>query len=236
MYYIGICNDGKNTFSELEDMIVLYSKEKGIPIDLKIWNSGESLCESLEMECELDILFLEIELPTMNRIGIAQFIRNKIRGHSMEIIYISTNQNLDREMFKTQPLDFLVKPFTQSQISEDLDLAVKLLDKKKKRFEFKEGKDIYFISYDDIMCFASQGRKVLLVTKDKEYSFYGKLDEVKEELPGEFWCIHKSYIVNKAYVKKYAYESIELSNGEILSISRTKRKEIHEKMKHTVSF
>ena len=62
MYHIGICDDGKNTCSSLEEMILEYTEEKGILTEVKVWYSGESLCDYLKQGGHIDILFLDIEL------------------------------------------------------------------------------------------------------------------------------------------------------------------------------
>ena len=62
---------------------------------------------------EYDILFLDIELFRMTGIEAGDFIRNRLEDRSMQIIYISGKSSYARELFKTQPMDFLVKPITK---------------------------------------------------------------------------------------------------------------------------
>ena len=60
-------------------------------------------------------------------------------------------------------------------------------------------------------------------TKNDEYSFYGKLDQVEKELEGkDFIRTHQSYFVNARKIKSVSKDSAELQNGEILPVSKSK--------------
>jgi DNA-binding LytR/AlgR family response regulator len=76
----------------------------------------------------------------------------------------------------------------------------------------------------------SAGREIHIITTTGEHQFYGKLQAVSEQLPEHFWQIHKSYILNSDYVKTYGYESVVLTDGTVLSISKSYRKEIRHKL------
>ncbi len=62
MFHIGICDDGKEVCSELENMLHQYGKQQGIKIETSVWYTGESLCNFLRQEQGIDLLFLDIEL------------------------------------------------------------------------------------------------------------------------------------------------------------------------------
>ena len=53
--------------------------------------------------------------------------------------------------------------------------------------------------------------------------FYGKLKNIIKELPEDFLVIHKSYVVNKQRIARYTYETVELDNGRVLTISQAQR-------------
>lgn len=53
---------------------------------------------------------------------------------------------------------------------------------------------------------------------------------MKEELDKmQFYCPHKSYIVNMDYIQLFEKSSVTLKNGEKVKVSRTKMKEFKEK-------
>ncbi|MCM1057435.1 MAG: LytTR family DNA-binding domain-containing protein [Firmicutes bacterium] len=230
MYNIGICDDGMNTCASLEKMVLLYAEKNKLKVLIQIWYTGEELCTFLEQGGHLDILFLDIELFKLSGIEVGNFIRNRMEDRGMQIIYISGESSYAPKLFKSQPMDFLVKPITQQQIEDSLALAVKLIEKSTEKFEFQNGRVYHYISYSDIIYFESVGRKIRIVEADAEEEFYGEVRDLDKKLPKEFLRIHQSYIINKTHVLRYTYEMAEMDNGTMLSISKAYRKQVREKL------
>lgn len=228
MYNIGICDDGENICSQIEGMLLEYAKETNIETEVLVWYTGESLIEYLSQGKHLDILFLDIELFKMTGIEVGDYIRNCLDNMGMQIIYISGKPSYARQLFRTQPLDFLVKPILQKQIDDTMERAIKIIRKKRERFEFQNGKDFYYIPMGKIAYLESEGRKVKVVTTEQEFEFYGKLKDVSKRLNEDFMIIHQSYIVNRNYIFRYTYEVVELMDGTLLKISMPYRKRIRE--------
>lgn len=230
MYHIGICDDGINICTSIENMLLQCGAEKNIQLDINIWYTGEGLKDYLEQGNHLDILFLDIELFRMTGIEVGDYIRNQLDDMGMQIIYISGKASYAQQLFRTQPLDFLVKPISQSRIRDVLEMAVRVLKKKNERFEFRQGKDYYYVPMGDIIYFVSEGRKVKIVTMKETYEFYGRLKEIAKGLSEDFIVIHQSYIVNEEYIFRYTYEMVELTDGTILTISPANRKQVRERI------
>lgn len=230
MYNIGICDDGKNICASLEEMVLLYAEKNKLKVEVQVWYTGEELCRYLEQGGRLDILFLDIELIELTGIQVGGFIRNKMLDRGMQIIYISNNSSYALELFKTQPMDFLVKPITAKQIEDALDLAIELFEKNTERFEFQSSRDYYYISYGEIIYFESKGRKIKIVALGTEAEFYGTIKELEKKLPKEFLAVHQSYVINMMHVVRYTYEMVEMDNGAILSISKAYRKQVRERL------
>ena len=207
-----------------------YAEKSKRKMDIQVWYTGEELCRYLEQGGYLDILFLDIELIKLTGIEVGDFIRNKMENRGMQIIYISGESSYAQKLFKTQPMDFLVKPISMQQIEDVLELAVKLLKKSAEHFEFQNGRDYYYILYNEIIYFASEGRKIKIVAVGGEKEFYGAIRELEKKLPKEFFTIHQSYVINKTHVVKYTYETVEMDNSTILSISKAYRKQVRERL------
>ena len=230
MYKIGICDDGRNTCASIENMLLQYASEKAVPAEVQVWYTGELLRDYLEAGNHLDILFLDIELLRMTGIELGHYIRGHLDDTGMQIVYISGKPSYARQLFKTQPLDFLVKPISQEQICDTMDTALKLIRRKKQRFEFQRGKEHYYLPMGDIVYLESQGRKIRVMTPKAAFEFYGRLKETAKALSEDFVVIHQSYVVNKEYVFRYTYETVELTDGTVLTISPANRKAVREQI------
>lgn len=230
MYTIGICDDGKNICAKLEDMILDYAKENNMHIDTEIWYTGEGCCEYLKQGNQLDVLFLDIELLELSGLEVANFIRNQLDNYQMQIVYISSKTSYAMKLFKSQPLDFLEKPISKTQIADVLNLAIKVIGKNNERFEYQCGKNYYSIPFGEIMYFAAEGRKIRIITIHGEKTFYKKLKDITKNLPEGFIMIHQSYVVNKKFIVRYTYGMVELLDKTMLTISKANRKQIRERV------
>ena len=135
------------------------------------------------------------------------------------------------QLFKIQPLDFLIKPVSNEQLKEVLARSLKQKRSSDIYFEYQKGSSILRIPTRNIAYFMSMDKKIRLVTKDGEEEFYGKLKNILEKLPADFVMIHQSYIINQLYVSEYSYDSVKMSDGTTLSISKPYRKVTRSKIK-----
>lgn len=70
-----------------------------------------------------------------------------------------------------------------------------------------------------------------MVTKMGVKEFYGKLSEIYKTLNTNSFCmIHKSYVVNMRYILEYGKDFIQMSNGDYIPISRSKKGELSAKI------
>lgn len=228
MYRIGICDDAEGVCVSLKEMILRFAHANHVQMEVVIWRTGEELCHFLEKEGRVDLLFLDIVLYEISGIEAGNFIRNYLDDRQMQIVYISEYSSYAMELFRTQPMEFLVKPIAQEHVDRCLELAVKLIGRNRQTFVCQDGRDSFPIPYGDILYFASAGRKVKVITKDAVREFYGKLDGVLKEAPEQFLVIHKSYIVNREKILRYTYGCVEFTDGTILPISKTHRKRVRE--------
>ncbi len=130
-----------------------------------------------------------------------------------------------------QPLEFLVKPISPARLKEVLERSMKRKKYAKSCFEYQRGSQVFRVSVKEILYFMSMDKKILMIKKDGQEQFYGKLKNVMEQLPAGFLMIHQSYVIHQEYVSEYSYESIKMINGDVLSVSKPYRKEVRAKIK-----
>lgn len=98
-------------------------------------------------------------------------------------------------------------------------------------FEYQVGKQKYRIDERSILYFQSFGKKTFMVTNTGQKEFYGKLSDVYTRLNHNIFCaVHKSYIINLRYVSEYCNDKIEMTNGDVVPVSRSMRDQLNEKI------
>ncbi|MDD3168005.1 MAG: LytTR family DNA-binding domain-containing protein [Eubacteriales bacterium] len=229
MFRIAICDDEQVICSQIENIIMKYAAENNEKIDTQVFYSGEELSRFLELEQSFDLIFLDIELKLINGIEVGKKIRDELDNQILQIVYISGKDSYFKDMFDVRPMHFLQKPFEEADIIKDVRLAMKLMEKLGGVFIYKKGHEIYRKPIKNILYFESNNREVKMVTRDGEETFYGKLDDVYQQVAKyHFMYIHKSYVVNYFFVMKFKYEEVTMSNDEVLPISQARRKATRE--------
>lgn len=231
MIYIAVCDVDNKICSFMEHIIRKYARENAINVEIDIFYSGEALCKSLESSNYYDLICLDIQLQKMSGIDVGLYLREKLGNDATHLIYISASTNHAMKLFQIRPLNFLVKPVYDSAMWKNLHKAVQLIEKQNLCFQYKKGRTYHRILYSSILYFKSEGKKVYIILDDDSKEFYGKIDLIMSEVPlQKFIRIHKSYIINLNYIKEYCFESVKMSDGEVLAISKTYRKDIREKI------
>ena len=231
MKRIAICDDEIGTCSELEEKILTYSNRRGLQVETEVFYSGEAFYRSIQKQCPYDLVFLDIQLLEMDGVQVGKQIRNQLGNEKISIVYISSKETYAMSLFQVRPLDFLIKPLSEEKVSTVLDQFIRLSDAKKNEFYYHAGKSLCRLYLDEIRYFACNGRKIEIYTDSDQKAFYGAMREVWEQVEGKgFWIIHKSYIVNTAFVSVYHYDSVQMTDGTCLPISQRYRKAIKGKL------
>lgn len=231
MLRIAICDDEKIICQQFEDMLADISKNIDEKLDVEVFYSGEELCKFLLRGNRYDLIFLDIELFEINGVEVGKKIREEMDDESTQIVYVSSKESYAMDLFEVRPLNFLVKPINKDKIESVIIKAIKLMEKTKYFYEYKNGNVNFSVPVGDILYFESDGRKVNIVLMDEMKSFYGKLSEVEEQLNiQDFIMIHKSYLINFNHVIEYTYDYVKMSNKELLTISQNNRKAVREQL------
>ena len=229
-YRIAVCDDEAVICKTIYHMIAVLSEKMGVRFETDCFTSGEELCREME-DTAYDLIFLDIEFSTMNGVEIGKHIRDVLNNESVQIVYISSKQQYAMALFDIRPLNFLIKPITQDRLREIMDKFLKLSEMDLSFFRFRMGKEHLKLPVSEIIYFSSSGRTVTLYTTAKNYTFYGSLDEIDDELKnGQFLYIHRSFLVNYQYIRHYEYEQVTLLDGTVLPVSQPRRKQIRRRI------
>lgn len=230
MYHIGICDDEKGTCAELEELLRKYGDMRGLHLEIDVWYSGESLCSFLKREKGPDLLFLDIELVSMDGIQVGRFIREDLEDMETMIVYISSRSSYAMNLFRIQPLDFLIKPVDMAAVEDIMQRSLRIFERKNQTFSYSIKGYHFRVPFRNIIYFYSQNKKVTIVLRNEEVQFYGKLKEIAESVPHNFIMIHQSFLINLDYVAECSYEIIKMMDGSLLNISQPYRKRVREKI------
>ncbi|MDE5698686.1 MAG: LytTR family DNA-binding domain-containing protein, partial [Lachnospiraceae bacterium] len=119
---------------------------------------------------------------------------------------------------------YLLKPVDEGKFAEVLERAAGEAKKKKERkCLFIKARSLT-LDQSDILYIESRAKKLEIHTAgaDKAIEIYAALDELEGQLGEGFYRCHRAYIVNMAHITEYDNESITLTNGDKVYLTKKK--------------
>lgn len=180
-----------------------------------------------------DVLFLDIDMPGMNGLDARRMLTDV-----PVCIFVTAHPEFAAESFELETLDYLVKPVsgerfavTMSRIHEYMDIRSKVSlledDSHDDSIRVKDGFKVLSIPVGDIIYLnAFQNYTAIITECEKQFvrSTLGNL--LKEKGFGLFQRIHKSYAVQKKYVRSISSHEIMLRNGDLLPVGRAYKEDV----------
>ena len=234
MYYIAICDDDSNFIKYMESML-LKSGLQGEQVFFFEYNSGEDLIDSINTCGKIDLLILDIQMKKLDGNGTARLFRNQFPSSVMVFcsgVYLPTV-----ESFETTPFRYLLKEYTDQRMIRELKAIVQ--EVKNKTIEpvviGTWNYNMIKLKLEEILyiSIARNGSNIYINPKIIKYEFENRITS-KKKLP-ELYSIlknygfeyaHNSYIVNLNHIKRKTTKELELSDGTVLSIARSKEKQL----------
>jgi len=230
MINIAICDDDKSFARKVGEDLARLAQAANLSCEMQIFHDGQKLVDSVNSGVFFDLIFLDIEMGSMDGLKAASEIR-KI-DKAVLIIYCSSHSEYAVEAYDVNPFRFLVKPPEATLLEKYFAQAIAEIIEDDAYFRYRDDKQSFKVPLKDILYFESDLRNVNIVLSEKVYSYHEKLSRVEETLKQnkvDFWRIHQSFLVNRRHIWRTKYSEIEMSNGTVLPISKGRRKYIREK-------
>ncbi len=198
--------------------------------NLNLIGSFESASHALSVinNQPIDVLFLDIDMPGLNGL--------EFRKQTMQIpvcIYITAHPEHAVESFELDTLDFIVKPLKFDRFFQTMKRIEEFMEIKHKAQLFessiggdtiyiKEGHEQTKVKLHDILYLEALKDYTLVVTEKKRHCVLSSLGNLLKEANFQsFLRIHRSFAVQKHYIKKIGIQEIELNNNSIIPLGRT---------------
>jgi two-component system LytT family response regulator len=188
-----------------------------------------------------DLVFLDIQMPKLDGFEVAE-----LAGVKTRYIFATAFDQYAIKAFEFHALDYLLKPFSQQRFDQALaharanmgkgagDAAVENMvreaagrNKPLSRVLIRDGAKVHVINADKIEHIEAQDDYVQIRSEGKSYLKNQRMAELEGQLDGEqFLRIHRSYIVNIAFVDRIEQATKDshvaiLKDGGRIPISRS---------------
>ncbi len=219
-----ICDDEKMYLDTLAAQVREYMSERGILCEItaardpvKIQKGGE----------RFDLAFLDIQMEGIDGIALAKELRR--RNGRTALFFVTNYDEYQDDAMDLQAFRFFEKPFDMTRLYAGLDKAMEYIDGAYVDiFLIGEGEQRRVL-VDDILYVTRINRKVILVTRDREYRPSQSYDELCQLLPSLFFYpVHKSFFVNLHYVDRYAYSELYMIDGTRIPVAPRRQTAFHK--------
>lgn len=226
---IAICDDDKNICDQVKTYLSDFFKEyKELNLDLKIFNSGEEVCDYylVNSNAPLDMIFIDIEMNEIDGIEAVKKLQNA-KYKRLIVFFITSYTKYAPETFRVGAFQLIAKPISRQEFLSDIKRAVETyLDLHKELVIYWQGNRTV-LEYKDIVFVEAKNRHLFIHTSSETYECVGKLsDYEKNMLMSGFVKTHQSFIANMNYIRVINTNDILMKNGEKVFLSKYKRKDV----------
>lgn len=217
-------------------------------------------CLQLAETTSHDALFLDIDLPEINGIEVAELALQS--DHPPLIVFVTGHSEYAVKAFELAALDFLLKPYTLPRLHETVDRIASALEQKSisaealreailrlaqkehptsGRLAVKDHEDgsVRLLDTHAVLCVIYQDRHAVLKTREREYPTPYTIQYLEERIaPIGFVRVNSGTLVNIAYISHLtpngdgSYDLyLDQADAPIIPVSRNRSKQLLEAMK-----
>ena len=221
---IAICDDnredGKMIQREVERIYRPLFDRNQSDYEIVMYETGNDLMKNLDAVLDNHILFLDIDMPGINGLEIAEAIEKKT--HKVNLIFVTNRNDLVFEAIHFRPFRFLRKECLHEEIEEALLAVIAKMKEETVLCEFESGSEVVKIAVNEIVYLESSGHYVRVHTQDGNVCVVrNKISELERQLKlMGFVRIHIGYLVNIRNIYSISSKGVVLDNRLELPVSR----------------
>lgn len=197
--------------------------------------SGEEFLQNLTMNISYDLLIVDMKMKMLDGNETAKRFREVFP--MVTLVFCSGVYQPTVKSFEMTPFRYLLKKYTNERMQQEMEVIIKEVQSKKNEpyivgiYHYNTVK----LKPDEIMyiAIAKRGSTIYVCPNILKYEFEKNIT-CKEKVEELFLILkncgfvyaHNSYIVNLKYIKRKTRTELQLIDGSVLSIARSKEKEL----------
>lgn len=218
MLRIGICDDDRDYREKIHDLVIhsIFSYDDA---QIVHYASGKQVVDEIEDDkFNLDLLFLDINMPECDGLDTAKYIRENNVDVDIIFITVSTEHIFDGYTYKA--FSYILKPVDTKRLDDEIGRYMTERIKCTNCLHIMINGRKEQILLDKVYYFEGDKRKIKIHQKGGDISFYAKMNDLETMLEqyGFVRC-HQSYLVNKKYVTGSSRTEVKVGE-EVLPVSR----------------
>lgn len=222
--HILICDDELDALDVLRTHTESYMNEHQIRYTL---TAVTDPAELNRIDAAFDLAILDIQIGPTDGIRLAGELRQ--RNPRLALFFVTNYDAYQDDAMDLQAFRFLPKPLDPKRLYSGLDKAMEYLDGSCVEVFLSDRGTSQRVLADDILYITRKGRRILVITREEEFTITEHMDDLVQRLPQRFfYSVHKSFHVNLHYIQKYSYTELLLTNGITIPIAPRRQSAFHK--------
>ncbi len=163
---------------------------------------------------DIDLIFLDIEMPEMDGIDFLNTLKNL-----PQVIIVSSKEKYALEAFDYDVTDYLLKPVTYGRFYKAVLKAKNIHEARNKKESdeifIKKNSALVQLKYDDILWVEALENYVIVNSYNEKFTIHFTMKSIESQLPdSQFKRVHRSYIVNVRKINRIEDNSVFIKSNE----------------------
>lgn len=219
-----VCEDEKIYADKLKKAAEDFFAKRGNTAEITVYPDGAPLLADIDKGVSYSMIFLDIQLENSDGLDIAAEIRK--RDKFVPLIFVTGLESRAAEGYAVSAFDYIVKSTMDTKLPAVLKRLAESLAADTITLETDTG-DAVVLPIESILWIESEGRGTAVFTAEEKISARLPIGAAAELLPKDgFIGTFKSVFVRTEQIKKVGKDTLEMSNGYILPLSRRRRKAV----------
>lgn len=228
MIKVGFCDDDMSALNEIRDLLDQYCAQRTQKISCISFHNPLELLTAVEKGLYLDVLFLDVIMPSENGISVAKEIRQY--DNMVKIIFLTSSAEFAVESYLVGAYFYQIKPICAEDFFRLMDSVISDCEKEQQcNMVLRCKTGITRIRLEKLEYCEIIGRTLVFhMENGKVLESSGSLDELCGKLTQHenFLRPHRSFLVNMEYIQNISYKAIIMDNLAEIPIPHGKFSEI----------
>ncbi len=209
-----------------------WSAKTGKKVTVTEFESGDQFLFHNEDTSDIDVVFLDIQMPGISGVELARRIRES--NQEIALIFTTGIDDYIAEGYELEAIHYLMKPISVEKVGFCLDKVAKKVERKEQYLTINGEEDTVKVACSKIWWVSAMGHRVILGIEDgdgsvKRVDAKNTMGEMEQLLQGDmFQKTHRSYLVNLSHVCNITKTDVVMDNQDRIPLSRRMYQQVNE--------
>ncbi len=229
MIRLAFCDDDPAMLRQLGDLLQSYRQQRGCPLEYTAYQSPLELLASVERGVSYHVILLDVLMPGENGMDAARELR--ARDDNVKLIFLTSSPEYAVQSYTVGAFYYQLKPVRQDDFFHLMDQVLAQCEQQQSKLVIRTKTGIAAVPAHRLeYCEVVNHTLRLHLTDGQMLEKTGNMDDLVRCLPAGagFLRVHRSYLVNMAYIKNINGKSVTLASGAAVPLPHGKFGEVKE--------